>query len=321
MRKSILVTAIVLVAVGLLGLLIVRPALAQGQTCTHIGGDLVVAAGESCAGDAVAIGGNLVVQGTVGRNAVAVGGSVQVSGQVGGDVVSLGGDVQLLGGARVEGDVAVLGGVSRPAPGAVVRGNILESRLAQAREPAESEHPLLAFALSILGAMLAAALALGLCLLLALVLRSLWPQRTAVMVATLRQELATSVGMGLVTGLLLAIVVPVLTIFLIVIIIGLLLIPLLYVAVAIVYIVALTITGLALGEVLVARIGRAGLPPWLAAVLGLVILVPLTILPGILVPCVGRAWALLVPSGGLGAIVLSRLGTRRRPGAAGLFSE
>lgn len=317
MRKLFWGTAVVLIAFVLLGFLVVRPALAQGQTCTRIGGDLVVATGESCAEDAVVIGGNLVVQGTVGGNAVAVGGAVEVSGHVGGDVVSVGGEVNLQDGARVEGDVAALGGVSRRAPGAVVQGNILEGSMALPFESAEEGRPLRSFGLRVLGAVLSSGLAFGLCLLVALVLRSLWPQRTSVMVATLRQELAASAGMGLVTGLLLVVAIPILTIFLAVTIVGLLVIPFLYILVVIVYMVALTISGLALGEALSARVARERPPQWLVAALGLAILVPLAMLPGFLIPCVGPAWALLVPVGGLGAVVLSRVGTLCRPGVAG----
>jgi hypothetical protein len=314
MRKAILGTAIVVVAWVVLGFLAVQPALAQGQTCTRVGGDLVVAAGESCAGDAVAIGGDLVVQGTVGGNAVAVGGSVQVSGQVGGDVVSLGGSVQLLDGAQVEGDVAALGGTSRRAPGAIVRGNVLEGRLAPPFMGVEEGRPYWNWGLRLLGALLCSGLAFALCLLVALALRSLWPQRTAIMVATLRRELATSAGMGLVSGLILALAVPFLTILLAVILVGLLVIPFLYIAVAIIYITALTLSGLALGEALSARTSQEQRPRWFAAALGLAVLVPLTVLPGILIPCVGPFWALFVPGAGLGAMVLSRLGTLRRPG-------
>jgi hypothetical protein len=229
-------------------------------------------------------------------------------------VVSLGGTVQLQDGARVDGDVAALGGVSRRAPGAVVQGNILEGSLALPFAPAEEGRPLRSFGLRLLGAVLSSGLAFGLCLLIALVLYSLWPQRTGAMVATLRQELATSAGMGLVTGLLLAVGVPFLTVFLAVTIIGLLVIPFLYIAVVIIYMAALTISGLALGEGLAERVARERPPRWLVAALGLAIVVPLAILPGVLIPCVGPAWALLVPGGGLGAIVLSRVGTLCRPG-------
>lgn len=317
MRKMVLGSAVVLAAFILVGFLAVRPVLAQGQTCTRIGGDLVVAAGESCAGDAVAIGGDLVVQGTVGGNAVAVGGSVQVRGQVGGDVISVGGEVELQDGAQVEGDVAALGGVSHRAPGAIVRGDILESGLALPLDAAESGRPRLTFGVRVLVAILASGLAFGLCLLLALVLRSLWPQRSAVMVTTLRRELPTCVAMGVVTGLLLLVALPLLTVLLALTVVGLLAIPFLYIAVALLYLVALTLAGLALGEALVSRTALERPTHWLAAALGLGLLVPLTVLPGVLIPCLGPLWALFVPGGGVGAIVLSRLGTLRRPAVDG----
>lgn len=317
MRRMLWGTALVLVALVAVAFVWVRPALAQGQTCVRVGGDLIVAAGESCAGDAVAIAGDVVVQGTVGGNAVALGGSVRVSGQVAGNVASLGGEVQLLDGARVDGNVAAFGGALHRSPGAFVRGNVLESGFTLPVWASGEGRPLVSVGLRLLGAVLASGLAFGLCLLVALVLRSVWPQRSAVMVATLRHEVATSVGMGLVSGLLLAVLVPLVTVFLVVILIGILVVPFLYILIVLLYIEALTITGLALGEALIVRRGGATPPQWLAAALGLAILVPVTIFPAVLIPCLGVPWALLVPSGGVGAIVLSRLGTVRRP-AAGL---
>jgi uncharacterized membrane protein YqjE len=313
MRKVLMGMALVVVALVLAGFVLVRPALAQGQACVRIGGDLVVAAGESCSGDAIAIGGDLVVQGSVGGNAVSLGGSVQVEGRVAGDVVSVGGEVQLQDGAQVEGNVTALGGSLRRAPGAVVRGNIVESGVVLPVWSSREGQPLVSVGLRLLAALLSSGLAFGLCLLVALVLRSVWPQRTEVMVATLRHEFAISVGMGLVSGVLLALAVPLLTIFLAVIIIGIIAIPFLYILLVLVYVVALTITGLALGEVLIARVGRNHPPQWLAAALGLAILVPLTIIPGVLIPCLGPLWVGFVPCGGVGAIVLSRLGTLCRP--------
>ena len=313
MRRIFWGIALVVLALIVGGFVLVRPALAQGQACVRIGGDLVVAAGESCAGDAIAIGGDLVVQGLVGGNAVSVGGSVQVGGRVTGDVISVGGEVQLQDGAQVEGDVAALGGSLRRAPGAVVRGNVLESGLVLPVWASREGRPTVSVGLRLLAALLSSGLAFGLCLLVALVLRSVWPQRTAVMVATLRREFAISVGMGLVSGVLLLLLLPFLTIFLLVIIIGIIAIPFLYILVVLVYVAAFTVTGLALGEVLIARVGGNHSPQWLAAALGLAILASLTVIPGVLIPCLGPLWVGFVPCGGVGAIVLSRLGTLRRP--------
>lgn len=309
---------------GLIAILIValiaafpaaRPALAQGETCMRIGGDLIVGPDEHCSGDAVAIGGDVLVQGFVGGNAVAVGGSVQVNGRVVGDVVSVGGGVELSRGAFVGGNVSALGGALRRAPGAVVGGNVLESGLTlPIWSTAEGGRPLVSVGLRLLGAVLASGLALGLSLLFALSLGALWPRRTQVMAATLRHQPAACFGMGLVTGLLLALLLPIVSFLLVLTIIGIVLVPVLVIAVVLFYLAALTVTGLAVGETLVARAGNQSAAPWLAAIIGLAIVAPLSVFPGVLIPCLGPFWAALVPSAGVGAIVLSRVGTWCRPG-------
>ncbi len=315
-RSRILWGWIAILAVALAAAFpLARPALAQGETCTRIGGDLIVGPDEHCSGNAVAIGGDVLVQGLVGANAVAVGGSVEVRGRVLGDVVSVGGGVELKRGAFVGGDVSALGGALRREPGATIGGNVLESGLGlPIWSTAEGGRPLVSVGLRLLGAVMASGMALGLCLLIALALRALWPRRTQVMTATLRRQPTTCLGMGLVTGLLLALILPIVSFVLVLTIIGIALVPVLAILVVLFYLAALTVTGLALGEALVARAGGQPAPPWLVAVIGLSIVAPLSVFPGVLIPCLGPFWAALVPSAGVGAIVLSRAGTWCRPG-------
>lgn len=312
MRRIALSMWLIVLALGSI-LAAPRPARAQGQDCLRVGGDLVISAEDWCQGDAVVVGGSLVVRGRVGGDAVAVGGSVRVSGRVEGDIVSVGGGVYLEAGAVVGGDVTAIGGELQRAPGAVVRGNTLQGRLPLGREsPWEGRLASYEWVRYVVAA-LAAVLAYGLCLLTVLVLRSVWPRRMRTMVRTLRRNLWASLGMGLAVTLALALALVVLSFVLAVTVIGAFLIPFLFLFVFLLYLVGLTLCGLALGERLITRPEKEPASLWLIATVGLAVVVPLVVFPGVLFPCLGWLWAVAVPGVGVGAIVLSRVGTLSPP--------
>jgi uncharacterized RDD family membrane protein YckC len=84
----------------------------------------VIGAQEKVPGEAVAIMGDLRIDGEVRRDAVAVMGSVTINGKVGGEVVAVMGDVVLGPKAEVDGDVVAIGGTLQRDPGAIVRGEV-----------------------------------------------------------------------------------------------------------------------------------------------------------------------------------------------------
>ncbi len=75
-------------------------------------------------GDVVCIGCSIRVAGSCG-DAVSIGGSILVEGEVRGDVVAVGGGVRLNDVARVNGDVVTIGGGLSRDPASVVRGEIV----------------------------------------------------------------------------------------------------------------------------------------------------------------------------------------------------
>jgi uncharacterized RDD family membrane protein YckC len=94
----------------------------------RVGDSLTVKVGEVMK-DAVVVGGNATVDGTVDGDLIVIFGAVTVSGKVNGDIVNVGGGVHLLNHAYVDGDVVgVLGGVDKD-PGAEVTGEITPFRL------------------------------------------------------------------------------------------------------------------------------------------------------------------------------------------------
>lgn len=87
----------------------------------NFGGGVTVDRDE-LADEVVAIGGPVRVLGEVERDVVAVGGSATVEGRVGGEVVSVGGTVRLGSNAVVDGDVTSVGGTIQREPGAQING-------------------------------------------------------------------------------------------------------------------------------------------------------------------------------------------------------
>ncbi len=308
MRRVALATPLALLALCVGAFLLARSASAQGQSCVGVGQDVQIPAGQSCQ-EVVAIGGDIVVRGSVQGSAVAIGGSVRVDGTVHGDVVSLGGEVLLQSGARVEGSVTALGGVLYRGPGSQVRGDLLESGLIFPRPGMTSDLPRSSWWVRFGLGVLAFALAVGVSLLLSLALRSLWPRRTRVMLETLRQQPLLSLLMGVLSGFLLVVLSPLLSVVLIATVVGIPLVPLLYLLVLLAYVVALTISGMVLGEVLGDRVRDRRIPGALRYALGVGVVAALVVFPSMASPWLGLPWAALVLSAGLGAITLSRIGT------------
>lgn len=280
--------------------------LSPGRLRVHLGGSPAIASGEVWDGDVLVIGGELALQGTVKGNVVLVGGSVRAAGRVGGDIVSLGGEVVLQGQGEVEGNVVALGAGLRRAAGASVRGDILEGLLSRSEWAASGEDRPASPWFRLGSVLLALGVVLVVCLFLAWGLRSLWPRRSRVMAETLRRQLLPCLGLGLAGTVFLAVFLPLLAILLLVSLIGILLIPFLLLLAGLLYLLGLAVCGLALGEALA---GRKEGPSWLPAIVGLAILVPLAVVPALLIPWLGPAWAVLLSGAGLGALVLSRLGT------------
>ncbi len=124
MKRLISVLVLVLLLIGA-----AAPAYAQGNDRAGLvafGRDVVVRTGEVVTGDVVAFGGNVTVEARahVIGNVVAFGGDVRSAGEVDLSVVVFGGDVDLQAGSLVRQDVVTLGGTVQQAEGARVQGNV-----------------------------------------------------------------------------------------------------------------------------------------------------------------------------------------------------
>ena len=91
------------------------------------GGNFTLKSGEILNGDLVVFGGNIILESasTVNGDTVVLGGNVSSDGTVNGNLVALGGFVELEDNAQVNGDLTVLGSNYEQADGAVISGNII----------------------------------------------------------------------------------------------------------------------------------------------------------------------------------------------------
>ncbi len=91
------------------------------------GGNFTLGPGEVLNGDLVVLGGNIVLEdsSTVNGDTVVLGGNVTSNGIINGNLVAMGGIVRFLDQAQVNGDLIVLGSSYEQADGATISGNII----------------------------------------------------------------------------------------------------------------------------------------------------------------------------------------------------
>jgi hypothetical protein len=286
----------------LAALLALAPATARAQPRP-----IVVLAGEVLRGDIATVDRPVLIDGVVEGDVTSWSGPITVRGEVRGDVVSYAGAITLGPAARVGGSVlSVAGGVTgEPAAvagqlmgAAPVAGSAVVAGLATifGRQPATVAvaipRPLVSGLLALLAAAIGALFA------------AMWPARTAGAALALRRRPMRSGGVGLLTTLLLAILLPPLGSLIALSLVGLpLLVPLL-IALQLPYLFGLA----AMGRLLAEAAGGRGLRPPVAAGLGaLAILLPLVAV-GAAAPALSAGLFYLLAGWGLGAAILSRGG-------------
>lgn len=291
-----------------------QPALAatqQGgdQICT--GNNLTIISGQSV-GNLLAFGCNVDVQqgATVYGSIADFGGNVKIAGTVNGSIATFGGNVMLTETAVVNGQVASMGGNYSAAPGAVVRGNANTGSIVPPIPPTPPTpvspfSRAFNFGFDILGGIVTA---LAFAALGALVVIFAPNATRRVSDAVQKQPLNTA-GVGCLT----LIVLPILGILLVITIIGIPIALLLGLVTWAAWIFGGIAIGLLAGEKILGAFRVSNILPVLAVILGVVLLMLVGQIPvfGWLVSCI-------VGLLGLGAVVMTRFGTRAYPPAPGM---
>ena len=306
---------IVLLAVALFAFAAAAPARAEtfqsgDQICTG-GNNLTLESGQTV-GDVLAFGCNVDVQqgATVNGNVADFGGNVTIAGTVNGSIASFGGNVQLTDTAVVQGDVATMGGNYSRAPGATVNGNASSSLPVPPTPPTPPVpfNPVtrsLNFGFDLLGGIVTA---LAFAALGALVV-IFAPNATRRVSDAVQTKPLETAGVGCLT----LIVFPILAILLIITLIGIPIAFLLTIATWAAWIFGGIAVGLLTGEKILGAFRVQNILPVLAVMLGIVLLMLIGQIPilGWLVSCIVGLF-------GLGAVVMTRFGTRVYPPKPGM---
>jgi len=280
------------------------------------GQNVTIEAGEVVEGSLVVFGGNVVVEegGRVRGDAVVFGGAVRVAGKIGGNVVAIGGMIRLESSADVGGDVATAGGNVIREKGARVGGEVLESfdlesfdigRFFGPQGPRFTVTPptrgnrLLSWLWRIVRGVITALAVAALGLLVVLLL----PEHTRLVSRTVMNSPLPSLGVGVLA----AVVFPLLVVLLVITCVGILLTPVVALALVAGALFGWIAIALLIGEKILEalKVTAGDVTPLVAVVVGSLLLSLLSA-----VPCLGFLLAIAVWLWGLGAVVLTRFGTR-----------
>jgi len=294
------------------GLSAVRPAYAANCTDDKsvFGGSYTLAEGDELNGNLTLLGGNasIAAGATIHCELVIMGGNADIAGSVEGDVVVFGGNVTLHSTAVIGGELVSVGGAVTREEGAVVTGGETQGfsvgdgpRWLPFQFDAPFLDPVFNWYQSVFETFVSA-LVMGL---LALLIVVFWPEQTSRVAAAITVAPGASGGLGLLT----LVAVPVLLVLLT---ITLCLIPVAFVG-GVIFAAAILFSWITLGQIVGARLATAlnlhTLSPAVAAALGTGLLWLLTSAVGA-VPCVGWVAWVILSAVGLGAVTLTRFGTR-----------
>jgi hypothetical protein len=268
-------------------------------------GALVVAAGEHVVGSVATVAQDIRVEGVVDGDVTSWSGAITIAGSVGGDVVSYGGPVTIAPGGQVAGHVLASSGELRMADGAQVAGQTIRGAgggdaLASLLDVFS---PTSASGGGAIGRVLIGAALAVLLLALGWLYNAFWPRRLQIAGLTLQRLAGRAIGLGLISTVALALVLPPLAALLVASVVG---VPVLLAVLALV--LAAYIYGLAV----LARWAGGGLqaldslPSRALAVAALLVL--LIVVATVAQPLYGLALFALLASPGLGAAILCRGG-------------
>ncbi len=123
------ITRFILLLLLITAVLIPTTASASGFSDDKVvfGGNFTLGSSEVLDGDLVVLGGNIILEAgsIVNGDSVVLGGNVTSNGTINGNLIAIGGIVELRDKARVNGDLTVLGGTFDQAASAAISGNII----------------------------------------------------------------------------------------------------------------------------------------------------------------------------------------------------
>jgi len=267
----------------------------NGQYCTNghatpsFGGTVVVDTSKVICSDLTSFGSRVVIRGVVQGNVVSFGGDVVIAGAVNGNISVYGGSIALQNNARVNGDIHLCGGQQNLDKAAQLHGSVLDCTTSVVEDVLNNEAPNLRL-VSILAWVI-----------LGILLTSLLPEHVMLVRTTVQSRMRRSLVLGLLSALLAPTVITVL----VALIIALPLALLVAVGIIAAWALGTVAVGWLVGDYIMRRVAPQHNTRPMQVVVGLTVLVLAESLPYIgLFISIGAGLA------GLGAVFLSRFGTR-----------
>lgn len=190
-------------------------------------------------GDAVAIFGDITVNGDLLGNVVAIFGDVSVAGTADGDAVAILGKISVKGNGKINGDaIGILGGVEK-SPNAAIRGEVVDINSPLAFKSHDGIVPRISFG-DMIGLFLIYAFS---CIVLLLA-----PDRVRLMSEKSRLEMGRHLGIGFVLMLLFLPASLILSMLLAITLIGIIFIPFIFIAFALITFVGMVALEIAIGH-------------------------------------------------------------------------
>ena len=240
-------------------------------------------------GDAIAIFGNITVDGTIRGDVAAIFGNITVRGRIDGDVAAVLGNVKVSPTGQIEGDVAGVGGGVHTEPGGMVRGEIADVN-ANMNLGRHNVIPAIAYASIIL---------LALMYMLSCITAAIIPDRIRMMTETSLDRMLRRFGIGLLVYILF---VP-FVIGLVITVVGVIAIPVLVLAYAAASLVGATALWIAIGQRLTGNMeGKSSI--FIHLLVGLTITYVF-----MLVPVIGWLFSLAFSNIAMGLAVDTRVGS------------
>ena len=266
------------------------------------GEDFEIELEERIEGDVVAIGGSITVRGSVDGDVVAIGGNIEVdsTGEITGDAVSVGGSVQRREGGKIAGDEVSIGGFTIPF---------------NFDKPELGLPSFLKRTTSLIGKVIRMTILIIIALLLAVFL----PKPIVKVENTIHNRFFTTLGLGILGEILICPLLIALTVS----IIGIPFVPLAILALIAALIFGYSGVSLLLGRIFIERINLKNISPLTTVVFGVILIELISLLGrliglggglfsgmGIFVGILGFLVTYIAWTLGLGAVILSRFGTR-----------
>jgi len=271
----------------------------QSQQCFTLTQDIVVAK-DKVQDNVISFGGKVLIEGEVKESVITFGGEVIISGEVGDVVIGFGSNITLKSSAVVRGDVISLGGTFNKEPGCIIEGDTIYFKT--------PEDITKFFFKGFMGPFIPLLLIIKLIsvfiwFILALLMVAFFPRQISFASSQIRKSFWPVFGTGLLSGIIYTGIV-IFSAFLSLVLIGIPILLSLIIIGLIIKIFGRVVIFYFFGESLASAFGKGKISPFLAVILGLILVSLISF-----IPVLGVLFTFCLSIIGWGAVIRTKFGT------------